>query len=49
VLLLTGYDGVSHESALAFSVLVFFFTVVLIGLAGGLIEALRLIARPSQQ
>jgi glycosyltransferase 2 family protein len=44
VLLLTGY-GVSQESALAFSALVLFFTVVLIGLAGGLAEVVRLLWR----
>ena len=48
VLLLTGY-GVSQESALAFSILVFFFTVILVGITGGLIEALRLIGRQSQR
>ncbi len=42
VLLLTGY-GVGRENALAFSLLVFFVTAVLIGLAGGLVEAVRLI------
>ena len=42
VLLLTGY-GVSQESAMAFSLLVFFVTAVLIGLAGGLVEAVRLL------
>lgn len=46
VLLLTGY-GVSQENALAFSILVFFFTVVLIGVAGGLVEAIRMFGRPS--
>lgn len=45
VLLLTNY-GVSQESALAFSLLVFLVTAVLIGLAGGLIEAFRLIRHP---
>lgn len=42
VLLLAPY-GVSEESALAFSLLVFFVTAVLIGVAGGLVEAVRLI------
>ncbi len=42
VLLLTGY-GASQPSALAFSVLVLFVTVLLVGAAGGLIEAWRLV------
>ena len=44
VLLLTSY-GVGQESALAFSILVFFITTVLIGLAGGATEAWRLLAQ----
>lgn len=47
VLLLTGY-GVSQENSLAISALVLFITVVLVGVAGGLIEAYRLIGRRPQ-
>ncbi len=43
LLLLTNY-GVSQETALAFSLLVFFITTVLIGLAGGITEAYRFLA-----
>ncbi len=48
VLLLTGYP-VSQANALALSALVLFFTVILIGVAGGLIEAIRLIRRPASR
>lgn len=41
LLLLTTYPGVGNEDALAFSLLVFAVTTLLIGLAGGLIEAKR--------
>lgn len=44
VLLLAPY-GVGQEVALAFSVLILFFTTVMIGLAGGLAEASRLLVR----
>lgn len=43
VLLLTHY-GVSQEDALAFSLLVFFVTTLLVGLAGGLVELKRYVA-----
>ncbi len=43
LLLLTTYPGIENEDALAFSLLVFAVTTLLIGLAGGLIEAKRLV------
>jgi uncharacterized protein (TIRG00374 family) len=43
MLLLTTYPGVENEDALAFSFLIFIVTVLLVGLAGGLIEAVRML------
>ena len=43
LLLLTAYPGVQRPDALAFSLLVFAVTTLLVGLAGGLIEARRLL------
>jgi glycosyltransferase 2 family protein len=43
LLLLTAYPGIENEDALAFSLLVFAVTTLLIGLAGGVIEAKRLL------
>ena len=45
VLLLAPY-GVGQEVSLAFSILILFFTTVIIGLAGGVVEAIRYLAKP---
>ncbi len=44
LLLLTAYPGVQEQDALAFSILVFAVTTLMVGLAGGLVEAKRLFA-----